>query len=180
MMRELSLNILDVAQNSISAKADLIEISVVANRADDLLSIMIKDNGCGMTPEQVNSVTSPFYTTRTTRRVGLGIPLFKMAAEMTGGALKIESKVGVGTTVKADFGYSHIDRMPLGDMCSTMITLIKMNPSIDFIYFEQLDDAQMTLDTRKIREILQGVPIDEPEVIKWIKEFITDGSPFLK
>ena len=113
MMPELSLNILDVTQNSVTAGANLIKINISASTADDRLTISISDNGCGMTEEQVKNVTDPFFTSRTTRKVGLGIPFFKMAAELTGGSFRIESKVGEGTTTTAVFGLSSIDRMPL-------------------------------------------------------------------
>ena len=115
-MRELSLNVLDIAQNSIAAGASLTEITVEEDTAADRVVIIVKDDGRGMTPEQVRRVSDPFYTTRTTRKVGMGIPLFRMAAEMAGGGLTIDSTPGVGTTVTASFVRSHIDRMPLGDM----------------------------------------------------------------
>ena len=122
MMTEISLNILDVAQNSISAGAKLIEISVVADIKSDTLTVVIKDNGCGMDEEKLKKVIDPFFTTRTTRKVGLGIPFYKLAAENTGGTFNITSQLGLGTTVTAVFGLSHIDRMPLGDINFTIHT----------------------------------------------------------
>ena len=123
-MRELSLNVLDIAQNSIKANASLIEIELSESTEKKELLIGIYDNGKGMTPEQVQSVTDPFFTTRTTRKVGLGIPFFKMAAEMTEGSFEIESEVGVGTRVSAVFRTDHLDFTPVGDMCSTIVILI--------------------------------------------------------
>ena len=114
MMPEIAMNILDVAENSVRAGASLIRITVDISRELDRLNIVIEDNGCGMTAEQVAHVTDPFFTTRTTRKVGLGVPFFKMAAESTGGSFSIESVPGQGTVVTAVFGLSHIDRMPLG------------------------------------------------------------------
>ena len=134
MMPEISLNILDVAENSVRAGADLIRITVSAKPEDDTLTVVIADDGCGMTKEQELQVTDPFYTTRTTRRVGLGVPFFKQAAEGTGGSFRIESEKGKGTTVTAVFGLSHIDRMPLGDISSTIHTLIVFNEKTDFVY----------------------------------------------
>lgn len=176
MMTELSLNVLDVAQNSVKAGATLIEISVIADTALDRLVIIIKDNGCGMTAEQVERVTDPFFTTRTTRKVGLGVPFFKMAAESAGGSFEIESEVGVGTTVTAEFCISHIDRMPLGDMTETMRSLITMNCHIDFLYRYSVDDREFVLDTREFREVLGDVPFDTPEVSGYIREYLEENK----
>ena len=131
MMTEISLNILDVAENSTRAQASLITIVVDVSTADDYLKVVIADDGCGMTAEQVEKVTDPFFTTRSTRKVGLGVPFFKMAAESTGGSFDIISEPGVGTTVTAVFGFSNIDRMPLGDISSTIHNLIVYHPDSD-------------------------------------------------
>jgi hypothetical protein len=173
-MQELSLNILDIAQNSVRAGADVIEISVEEDHALDRLIIQIKDNGCGMTEEQAAHVTDPFFTTRTTRKVGLGVPFFKMAAEMTGGDFSIRSRVGEGTVVRASFGLSHIDRMPLGDMADTMCCLIGCSPEIDFVYRHRVDDRSFTVETRQFREVLEGVPLNTPQVMQFIREYIGD------
>ena len=175
-MQELSLNVLDVAQNSVSAGASLIEIGVAEDTAADRLTIVIKDNGCGMTEEQVKRVIDPFYTTRTTRKVGLGVPFFKMAAEATGGSFSIESEPGIGTTVCAVFGLSHIDRMPLGDMNATMHQLIVMHPECDFLYIYKYDDRQFTLDTREFKEILGDIPFDVPEVSAYLKQYLSENE----
>lgn len=176
MMTELSLNVLDVANNSIRAGADLIEISVHIHRELDMLTITIADNGCGMTPEQVKQVEDPFFTTRTTRKIGLGVPFFKMAALNTGGTFHIDSTLGIGTTVIASFTLSHIDRMPLGDMNSTMHTLITLNTQIDFVYQYRFDDNFFTLDTRQFREILNDVPLNSPDVSEYIKEYLAENQ----
>lgn len=175
-MQEISLNILDLVQNSISAKATLIEITVDENPSEDTLTVVIKDNGCGMTPQQLEAVADPFYTTRTTRKVGLGVPFFKMAAQMSGGSFDIESKVGEGTCVRGVFGLSNIDRMPLGDINETIVTLIYCNPNIDFVYYRARGNANFTLDTRKIREMLGDVPLNSNEVITWLKEYLSEGE----
>lgn len=175
-MRELSLNVLDIAQNSISANADLIEIELDENTVTNELTVGIYDNGKGMTEEQLKAVRDPFFTTRTTRKVGMGIPLFKMAAEMTGGHLEIESEVGVGTKVKAFFRTDHLDFIPIGDMTSTMVTLITMNEHIDFLYTRCIDKKSFTLDTKSLKEILGGVPFSEPSISSWLKDYLNENT----
>lgn len=175
-MRELSLNVLDIAQNSISAKASLIEIEVSQSTAENELLIGIYDNGKGMSEQQVKSVIDPFFTTRTTRKVGLGIPLFKMAAEMTGGSLEIESEVGVGTKVRARFKTDHVDFTPIGDLTSTVVILITMNLHTDFLYTRSLDSKQFTVDTRQLKEILGDVPLNEPGIISWLTDYINENT----
>ena len=137
-MRELSLNVMDIAQNSISAGASLITITVVEDQPGDTLSISVEDNGKGMSPETVQKVIDPFYTTRTTRSVGLGVPLFKMEAEMTGGSFTIQSQLGVGTNLTAVFKPSSVDMIPLGDINGTVQLLISCNPTLDFIFHRSL------------------------------------------
>lgn len=176
MMPEISLNILDVTENSTRAGAKLVSILIRADHSQDTLTVRIEDDGCGMTPEQVNQVTDPFFTTRTTRKVGLGIPFYKYAAESTGGSFAIDSKVGEGTRVTAVFGLSHIDRMPLGDITSTIHTLIVYHPETDFVYTYQVDERQFQLDTREFKEILGGVPFSEPEVSQYIMEYLTENK----
>ncbi len=175
-MTEISLNVLDVANNSIRAGADLIEISVQVHRELDILKIKIADDGCGMTAEQLQSVEDPFFTTRTTRKIGLGVPFFKMAALSTGGSFDIVSTVGKGTDVTAVFQLSHIDRMPLGDMNSTIHTLITLNTQIDFVYTYEFDGNQFILDTREFREILNDVPLNSPEVSSYIKAYLEENQ----
>lgn len=179
-MRELSLNVLDIAQNSISAEAELIEIELEESIEENTLLIGIYDNGRGMTKQQLEAVRDPFFTTRTTRKVGMGIPLFKMAAEMTGGHLEIESEVNKGTRVKALFRTDHLDFIPIGDMASTMVTLITMNTAVDFIYRRSLGTAEFILDTREIKQILDGVPLSEPSVTAWLKDYINEHTNNLR
>lgn len=176
MMPELSLNVLDVAQNSVRAGAKLTEISVCASVKEDTLAITIKDDGCGMSPEQVEQVIDPFFTTRTTRKVGLGVPFFKLAAETAGGSFQIDSAPGVGTSVNAVFQLSHIDRMPLGDMPQTIHMLVTYNPQLDFLYIFSLDDRSFTMDTREFRDVLEGAPLDSPEVSEYIREFLEENT----
>lgn len=175
-MTEISLNILDVAQNSISAGAKLIEISVVADIKSDTLTVVIKDNGCGMDEEKLKKVIDPFFTTRTTRKVGLGIPFYKLAAENTGGTFNITSQLGLGTTVTAVFGLSHIDRMPLGDINFTIHTLVTLNSEIDFYYLYEIDERSFTLDTKEFRKILGDIPFNSPEVSAYINDYLNENK----
>ncbi|MDO4154401.1 MAG: ATP-binding protein [Clostridia bacterium] len=178
-MRELSLNVLDIAQNSIAAAATQIQMEVVERTDAHTLTIGIYDNGCGMTDEQVKSVLDPFYTTRTTRKVGMGVPLFKMAAEQTGGSLTVSSKVGIGTNIKAVFHTDSVDFTPLGDMASTVTTLVSMNTEIQFLYRHKVDKKEFVFDTAEIREILGDVPLSEPAVVQWMREFIEENTKAL-
>lgn len=170
------MNILDVTENSIRAKASYIEIDVSADTAEDTLKIEIRDNGCGMSKEQAEKVTDPFFTTRTTRKVGLGIPFFKQAAEETGGSFEIVSEEGEGTAVKAVFGLSHIDRMPLGDVNSTIYTLVVFNEEIGFHYRYAYDEREFVLDTREMKQILGGLPFRDAEVSEFIKEYLNTNQ----
>lgn len=178
-MRELSLNVMDVAQNSVRADAHLVTITVTESNAEDLLSISIADDGCGMTPEQVSQVIDPFFTTRTTRKVGLGVPLFKLSAEQTGGSFSIESEAGKGTITTASYHKSHVDMTPLGDINSTVSILIRCNPDIDFVYTRTIDDKSFTLDTRELREVLEGVRLDTPDVLEWIGQYLEEQTQIL-
>ena len=150
-MRELSLNILDIAQNSLSAGAGLVTLTVDEDSGADSLTLRVEDDGRGMDADTLQRVRDPFYTTRTTRKVGMGIPLFRMAAEMTGGSLDIVSEPGKGTAVTASFSLSHIDRMPLGDMAGTVTALIRLNPGVDFVYRHTVDGRSFEMDMRELR-----------------------------
>ena len=175
-MRELSLNVLDIAQNSISAGASLIEIEILKNTAKNELFIGIYDNGKGMTTQQVESVKDPFFTTRTTRKVGMGIPLFTLAAEQTDGRLDISSEVGKGTRVTAVFRTDSVDYTPLGDINSTVLTLITMNTDRDFIYRFGIDENEFTLSTSELKNILGDVQLSEPEVAQWLREYLKEQT----
>ncbi len=179
-MRELSLNVMDVAQNSVRAEASLITIDVSESDKNDDLTISISDNGCGMTEEQVKQTIDPFFTTRTTRKVGLGVPLFKMSAEQTGGSFSIESEVGKGTVTTASYVKSHVDMTPLGDINSTVEILIRCNPNIDFVFNHSTDIGSFTLDTRELREVLgDDVSLDTPDVLEWINAFLEEQTQII-
>ena len=174
-MKELSLNILDITENSVKAGATLTEIIIIDD--DDTLTLTIKDDGCGMSDEILKTVENPFYTTRTTRKVGLGIPLLKMAAEMTGGSLQIISSTAQdnhGTTVTSNFFKNHLDFTPLGDVKETIVTLIQGHPDTDFLFTHKMENKEISLDTRELRVVLEGVPLNTYEVIKWIREFLKE------
>lgn len=175
-MQELSMNVLDVAENSVAAGATLVAITLSIDTAAKRMTLTITDNGKGMPPEMAARVTDPFCTTRKTRKVGLGLPLLKMAAEMTGGALSIESTVGKGTCVTAWFTLGHIDLAPLGDMSATVAGLIQCSPDIDFVYTVQADDEQFAADTRELRAVLDGVPLSEPSVALWLREYLAENT----
>ena len=175
-MQDISLNILDIAQNSVCAKSGIIFITVDQQQHDDILTVTIADNGCGMSSDTLKRAADPFYTTRKTRKVGLGLSLFKMAAIQTGGSFEITSSEGKGTTVRAVFVLSNIDRMPLGDVGGTVLTLIICNPLIDFVYIRRFNNREFELDTRKMREVLGDVALNQIEVIEFIKSYINDGE----
>lgn len=172
-MREISLHILDLVQNSITAGASEIEICVYENAGENILSFSIRDNGNGMSPEALAQVTDPFFTTRTTRKVGLGISLTKAGCEACGGKFQIESAPGEGTYLTASFQYDHIDRQPLGNIAETISGLIMLNPNVDFIYKHVYSHRSFCLDTREIKKIV--APIENPDVITFIKNFIEEN-----
>lgn len=178
-MKELSLHILDIIQNSIAAGAELVTLEITEDTEKDLFAFTVTDNGKGMSQDFVEAVMDPFTTSRTTRKVGLGIPLLKHACEATGGRLEIQSQVGQGTTVEARFGYSHIDRQPLGDMAQTMHGLIMAHPGVDFVYRHWVNGKQFSADTREMKTILGGVPLDQPEVLLWLLDYLRDGEQSL-
>ncbi len=174
-MRELALHILDIAENSISAGATRVKITIEENFSDDLLIIKIEDNGKGMDAETVARITDPFVTSRTTRKVGLGIPFFKAAAEACQGTFAIQSEPGLGTRVEASFQHSHIDRMPLGDIISTLMTLIIGTPEVHWIFEYQVDEEVFIFDDEPIKQTLEGVSLSEPIVMKFIREALIEG-----
>lgn len=176
-MKELSLHLLDVAKNSVKAGADLVEITISCAE-DGMLTMRISDNGCGMTEEVIKRVTDPFYTTRTTRKIGLGLPFFKLAAEQTGGSMVISSSVEQGrsgTVVEARFDTKSIDCMPMGDIISTVCVLISGSPDIDFVFTDVNDKRRVFLDTRELRQVLgDEISLAEPEIQVWISEYLKE------
>ena len=175
-MLEISLHILDIVNNSVKATASLISVTVEEAKKENLLKITIEDNGCGMDEDFLKEVLDPFRTTRTTRKVGMGLSLFKAAAENAGGGLSIESEKNVGTKVFVWFTYDHIDRQPLGNMAETMLTLISGNETIDFVYTHVVDEKDFKLDTREIKNILgDEISLGSPEIVMWLSDYIREG-----
>ncbi len=174
-MRELALNILDIAENSLSAGAKLVEIRVIADLPADRLTISVRDDGCGMDAEMLARVTDPFTTSRTTRKVGMGIPLFKFSAESAGGSFDIRSEKGKGTLVTAQYSVGHVDRMPLGDFGGVVLQLVTMNPAVDFYVLAKNGESEGVLDTREMREVLGDIPLSHPEVRGFLKDYIKEN-----
>ncbi|NCA80148.1 MAG: ATP-binding protein [Sphingobacteriia bacterium] len=174
-MKDLSLHIIDIFQNSVSAKATKIELLIKENIEQDELLLQFKDNGIGMSTEMLNNVTDAFFTTRTTRKVGLGIPLLKQNAEITGGDFSITSKLGIGTEINVRFKHSHIDRQPFGDLAGAVVLTATSYPKIRFIYHHQKDDLEYIFDTDEINEVLDGISIQSPDVVLMLKELIENN-----
>jgi hypothetical protein len=176
-MDELSLYVLDITMNSVRAGATRISVELIEE--GPWLTFFVRDNGCGMTEEQLKRLSDPFFTTRKTRKVGLGIPFLKMLAEMTGGEVTITSVhesqgPDHGTTTTAKFGKDHIDFLPLGDMVETVKTLIQGSPEIDFVYHHKTESGEVSLDCAELREMLEGIPLNEPEILSWIGDHLKE------
>jgi hypothetical protein len=174
-MHELSLHILDLVENSTNAGADQVAVTVEEDSARDQLRICIKDNGCGMDPVMTTRVLDPFVTTRTTRKVGLGIPLMDMTTRMCDGNLRIDSVPGEGTTVNAVWRLSHLDRPPLGDMAATLKSILVMNPNLKFRYRHQVGGQEFLLDSGEIRIALGELPLTHPDVIGWLDQYLKEN-----
>ncbi len=179
-MKEISLHILDLAQNSIRAGAGNVLIRIEEDSAADTFSVSLTDDGCGMGAEMAKSVQNPFVTTRTTRKVGLGIPLFKAGCENCAGTFTLESELGRGTRIAGTYQRSHIDRPPLGNIADTIAMLIAANPKLHLRYEHKLNGEEYALDTAEIQEILGEVPLDTPEVTAFIAEFIHSNESELE
>ena len=173
-MQELSMNILDIAQNAVRAGASLCSITLSESTAENLLRLSIKDNGCGMDAETLQKVCDPFFTSRSTRKVGLGLPFMQMAAEQTGGSMSIESVLGKGTEVKAVFTLGHIDLMPLGDMGASFAALAAGSPQMDFNLCYEKDGQRFQFGTGQAKEILGDVSLSEPAVILFLQEYVNE------
>lgn len=174
-MKELSLHILDITQNSIRAQAKLVELFIVESTANNELTIIIKDNGCGIPADRLENITDPFVTTRTTRKVGLGLSLFKAAAEGCGGYFEISSTQGVGTKVVASFRRDHIDRVPLGNMADTILTMVMSFGLADLIYEHDYNNQLFVFNTQEIKATLEVESLNEPDILNWIREYVSEG-----
>lgn len=174
-MRELSLHLLDIVENSITAEAKRIKITVQEDSKTDLLKMIVEDDGKGMNAEMVARVVDPFTTTRTTRKVGLGIPFLKAAAEACNGLLEIKSQPGKGTTLVVQFKRSHIDRMPLGDLVNTIINLLVSNPQVHWIFEYIFNDQSYLFDDEPVKKELEGLPLSEPDILNCLHEMLNSG-----
>ncbi len=174
-MIELALHILDIAENSTRAQASLVEITIVEDLIEDILSFEIRDNGSGMDEETLRKAMDPFYTTKKVRRVGLGLPMLAQAAQRAGGGFEIESSPGRGTRVCARFRHSHIDRQPMGDISGVISALVLGSPDIDFLYTHRKHGKTYILDTREIRRELGDIPLNHMEVLTFIRENVREG-----
>jgi anti-sigma regulatory factor (Ser/Thr protein kinase) len=171
-MEDLSLHILDIVQNSIEADATIIEIHITEMDAENLLIITITDNGKGMDSSLVEKAKDPLGTSKN-KKWGLGIPLFMQSAEESGGHVTLQSEPGKGTSLTASFELNNIDRKPMGDIATTLITLIATHPEIDYYYHHIRNEQEFSFDTREIKTVLSEVPINAPEVIRYLREQIT-------
>lgn len=174
-MKDLALHILDILQNSVTAGATLVKLRIDEVPAKDQYLVRFSDNGKGMDAEMVKHVTDPFFTTRTTRKVGLGLPLLKQNAERTGGSMTIKSEPGKGTEVGVKFVFNHIDRLPTGDIAGTMALTVSSYPAINFIYTHNTPVGTFIFDTLEIKETLGELPIYNPQVVAFMKNLIRDN-----
>jgi hypothetical protein len=174
-MNNLSMHILDIVQNSISGGASFIEIRINVQTDKNVFEITIVDNGCGIDEEMLSHVTDPYTTTRTTRKVGLGLPLLKHTAEQANGYIKVYSEKDYGTKVYAVLQNDHIDRPDLGDIAGTIVLLATANPKIEIKYIHRVNDKQYIFETREIKEVLEGIPLNEPKIRNYLKEMISEN-----
>jgi len=174
-LRELALHLLDIAENSISARARRIDLGVEEDTRQDILRMYVQDDGIGMDEQMVARVVDPFVTSRTTRKVGLGIPLLKAAAEACNGSLIIASTPGKGTRVDVTFQRSHIDRMPLGDIAATVFSLVIGSPQVNWVFRYRVDSEEFVFDDALIKAELNGMPMTEPGILTFIRQMIYEG-----
>ncbi|MFW6352092.1 MAG: ATP-binding protein [Bacteroidota bacterium] len=174
-MKELALHILDVAQNSVSADATHMRIEIQEDTQSNTFIVLIEDDGKGMSEEVLKKVTDPYFTSRTTRHVGMGVPLLKQNAEMAGGSFQITSELGKGTLVKALFQHKHYDRPPLGDMAGVISMMVSSNPDLEWVYKHSKNGQTFVFDTREVKEALEGIPLSEPSVSGYLKEMIEEN-----
>lgn len=166
---------MDIIQNSVRAKASLVELEIIENIREDIYKLVFVDNGCGMSTEVLKRVCDPFFTSRTTRKVGLGISLLKQNAEQAGGGLDIWSEEGKGTRLEVRFSHSNIDRPVLGNIAETMMLLVGANPEMDFVYKHTTSEGEYVFDTREIKEVLEGVALNDPNILIYLKEMINEN-----
>jgi len=174
-MNELSLYILDICENSIHADSKNLYLTIEEDVKNNLLVITIEDDGRGMSKEVLEKVTNPFYTTRTTRKVGLGIPLFKELCELCEGSFEITSTEGVGTKDVAKFKLDSIDLPPLGKLDETLYCLADNDQGVELTFQYKKGDKEFAFSTKEIKEVLDGIPLSEPSIVMWFKQMVQDG-----
>ena len=179
-MRDISLHVLDLVQNSLAAEATDIQITLDEDLEQNLLCLTIRDNGRGMSAEQCQAALDPFYTTRTTRNVGLGLSLLQAATERAGGQLQLYSQLGKGTTVVASFVYDNVDRPPIGDMSLTLTSIIALNEQCQFTYQHRRGERGFTLSSQELRQELAGIPLDHPQVAAWLRDYVREQEKTLE
>ncbi len=179
-MRDISLHILDIAENSVDAGATKVEITITENTEADRFMLKVVDDGRGMDPDLLRKIEDPFFTMKEGKRWGLGIPFLAQAAGQCGGELVVESEKGRGTAVTAEFQLSHIDRQPLGDVASSVVAMVCGHPDVDFSLHYERDGARYSFGTEGLRKELQGVPLNLPEVLNLIRDDINDGIRRIK
>jgi DNA mismatch repair ATPase MutL len=180
MMKDFAMHIMDIAQNSVSAGASEIVVEIFESERTDLFALTIRDNGKGIPADMIDKVTDPYITSRTTRKVGLGLPLLKQHANSTGGSLMLDSAEGKGTEVRATFGLSHLDRQPLGDIAGTIVLLAAANPQIRFVYKHSTDTGSYIFDTDEVNQMLEDMSIAEAPVIRFLREMIEENLKEIK
>ena len=174
-MEDLSLHILDIVENAIAARAKNIGVTIIEEPDKDRLVIKIKDDGMGMDEEVSQKAIDPFFTTRSSRKVGLGLSLMNQAAQEAGGSLRIESELGKGTIITATFQYHHIDRKPLGNMTETMTMLLLGNPQLNIIYTHQRKRKGYVFNSQWLKERFNDQPSFSPEAIQWLRKHLNEG-----
>lgn len=179
-MKDLALHILDIVHNAISAKATLIGVDIRESEEDDVLALTVTDNGRGIPADMLATVTDPYTTTRTSRKVGMGLPLLRQNAEQSGGGISVVSEVGVGTTVKALFGLNHIDRPPLGEISGVIVDLAASRPEVEFVYSHTTAVDSFSFDTREVKEALDGMPMADAKMRRYLISMIDENLEEIK
>lgn len=179
-MNDLALHLLDIVQNSLAAGATFITVRIEENPCKNFLVISVEDNGCGMNEEQLQKLSDPFFTSRTTRRVGLGVPLLRQTAEQSGGYLEVVSQPGKGTCLTACFQYDHLDRPPLGDVANTMVLMISANTGVDFAYRYTYNGRSYEISTLQLKDALGDTPLNDLYIMEMIEEMIKENQNDLK
>lgn len=174
-MKTISDHILDIVQNSVRARATLIEIMVDEDKKSDLCTLIIKDNGCGMDDETLKYATNPFFTSRKTRKVGLGLSLLQQSAKVTGGSFELNSKPGGGTEVKATYGLAHLDRQPFGNVAEMFYLTMLSYKEIKILYKHTTATGSFEIDSESIRQMLGDVPLQNKEIKNAIIELIENN-----